>query len=464
MQRRAYHHALRSHFPSFLRATFHSLNPSQPFIPNWHLDALHEMIRYMDATPASRFIVNMPPRSLKSLALTVAWSAYLLGRDPATKIITASYSSAISIKHALDVRSLVTQPWFMHAFSDFQMMAGQNEKHKFVTTKHGFRLATSVGGSLTGEGGDVIIIDDPLNPAQAHSVHYRHRANQWFDHTLSSRLNDKHQGRMLLVMQRLHEDDLTGHLLHKGGWECVRLPALAQQPLSIAIGDWRKEMAAGELLQPKRETHALLEQLRRDLGSHAFQAQYLQQPTAQDGDVVRQEWLHEVSIMPDTFDYTLQSWDTAIKTGEQHDYSACVTIGVLAGMMYIRDVWAGRVDYPELKRAVLALAHRWKPNVVLIEDKASGQSLLQELRTEPSLTLIPIQPKGDKLTRVARITPMLEAAHVLFPRHASWMPALRDELLRFPHASHDDQVDALAQGVHWWRERHAAMQPSIRTL
>jgi predicted phage terminase large subunit-like protein len=461
--RRLHTHALRERFPCYLQQAFHALNPTQPYIANWHLNAIAEYLHALETCAITRLIINMPPRSLKSLSVTVAWTSYLLGRNPAQKIITASYSSALSLKHAMDARALMQSAWYHRAFPDMRILAGQNEKHKCVTTQHGFRLATSVGGTLTGEGGDFIIMDDPLNPAQAASERFRSRANHWFDHTLSSRLNDKLTGRMLLVMQRLHTDDMTGHLLSKGGWEHVCLPAQAQSPLTISIGKFHKVMEVGELLQPARESLAVLEQLRRDLGSHGFAAQYLQSPVSLEGNMIRRAWLHSAEHFPASYDFLVQSWDTAIKTGKNNDYSACVTIGVMQGKYYIIDVLAFRAEYAELKRSIISQYDTHRPHAVVIEDKASGQSLLQDLRREGELPVVAYQPKGDKLHRAARVTPLMESGQVLLPARAAWKNALEAELLSFPHAQHDDQVDAFVQGIAWLKDREHR-QSFIRTI
>jgi predicted phage terminase large subunit-like protein len=453
---RLFHHAISHDFRSFLECAFYVLNPSQAFVPSWHLEAIAEYLNAVEQGDIQRLIINMPPRSLKSLSSTVAWSAYLLGRNPAMRVITASYSSAISIKHATDTRSLLASDWFGSAFPNFSVHAAQNEKHKFMTTQQGFRLATSVGGSLTGEGGDIIIIDDPLNPAQAMSRTGRDAANHWFDHTLSSRLNDKRTGRMLLVMQRLHEQDLSGHLLRKGGWEHLSLPAQAKQAIYVRVGAFSHLMEEGALLQPLRETQQVLDQLRLDLGSAAYNAQYLQSPLADDGMMIKKAWCAYVYDTVPDYAMTVQSWDTAIKTGAQHDYSACITLRVHEGIYYVMDCITAKVEYPALKRMIAAHAASFKPDAVLIEDKASGQSLLQDMLKEP-YPIIAIMPKDDKVTRLARISSLLEAGKVLFPAAASWKDSLIDELLQFPNGTHDDGVDAFSQALYWLmqRERNA---------
>ena len=451
------HHALSHDFSSFLQYAFYTLNPSQPFISNWHLEAITEYLNALERCDIQRLIINMPPRSLKSLSSTVAWSAYLLGRNPAMRIITASYSSAISIKHATDVRSLVTSDWFSHIFPKFALHPSQNEKHKFMTTLQGFRLATSIGGSLTGEGGDLIIIDDPLNPSQAMSRNSREATNHWFDHTLSSRLNDKRTGRMLLVMQRLHSQDLSGHLLRKGGWEHLCLPAQATTPMHVHIGNFSYHMDAKELLQPQRETVDILQQLRLDLGSAAYNAQYLQSPLADDGFMVKKAWCDFVYDTIPEEGILVQSWDTAIKTGYNNDFSACVTMKMHEGYYYVTDITVLKAEYPELKRMIKYHATTMMPDAVLIEDKASGQSLLQDLHND-SLPLIAIMPKDDKVTRFARISSQFEAGKLLFPVTATWKDECINELLQFPKGTHDDVVDALTQAVFWLMKKSVTTQ------
>jgi predicted phage terminase large subunit-like protein len=448
---RAHDAAIAHDFRYFLRRSFGTLSPSETFIQSWHIEAITEYLRALEQSHITRLIINMPPRSLKSMTVTVAWTSYLLGRNPATKIITASYASALSLKHGLDARTLLLSPWFARAFPHTRLIS--TEKRKLMTTQQGFRLSTSVGGTLTGEGGDVLIIDDPLNPAQAASDRFRARANPWFDHTLASRLNNKHTGRMLLVMQRLHEEDLTGHLLAKGGWEHVALPAMAESPVTISVGRFYKVMQTGELLQPERESEATLARLREDVGSQAFAAQYLQTPVRTEGQMIRAGWIH-CAPMPSQVEFLLQSWDTAIKTGAAHDRSACVTLGVSEGRYYVMDALACRMDYPSLKRALLEQVERYKPHAVVIEDKASGQSLLQDVRREhQALPIVPWMPKGNKIQRTARITPLMEAGRICFPYQASWKEEMVAELMAFPHGRHDDLVDALAQGILWLQER-----------
>lgn len=453
----------KNHFSAFIRQSFETVNPGAEYLSNWHIEAISEYLEATRRSEITRLIINMPPRSLKSVCVTVAWPAWLLGNDPRTRIMASSYSTTLSLKHALDTRLIVSSEWFKRRFPECQIERGENQKHKFVTTARGFRFATSVGGTATGEGGDVLIVDDPLNPSQAMSKTRRDHANNWFDQTFSTRLNNKKTGRIVLVMQRLHPEDLSGHLLSKGGWEQLKLPALAETAHSIRINAFCKDRKAGEPLHTEREDKELIERAKNDLGSFAFAAQYQQEPLHTDSAMLSSHWLKRYDRLPETFARIVQSWDTAIKAEAKNDASVCITFGEFEHNHYIIDVLSLRAEYPELKRTACEHAARWDVDTVLIEDKASGQSLLQDLRRETSLPLVARNPKGDKLTRFAAITALIEAGRLYLPKKAPWLADFETELLSFPHVPHDDQVDSLTQYFNWLRE-HDRNALKIRRL
>ncbi|MFO1242427.1 MAG: phage terminase large subunit [Rickettsiales bacterium] len=451
-------------FSNFIRQSFEVVNPGADYLPNWHIDAIAEYLEAARESKITRLVINMPPRTLKSVCVTVAWPAWLLGNDPKTRIMAASYSTTLSLKHALDTRLIVSSDRFKAHFPECMIERGENQKHKFVTTARGFRFATSVGGTATGEGGDILIVDDPLNPSQAMSKTRRDHANNWFDQTFSTRLNNKKTGRIVVVMQRLHPEDLSGHLLAKGGWEQLKLPAIAETQHSIYLGDLLlKTRHAGEPLHTEREDMALIERAKNDLGSFAFAAQYQQEPLHTDSAMLSSHWLQRYDRLPETFTRVVQSWDTAIKAEAKNDASVCITFGEYEHNHYIIDVLSLRAEYPELKRTVIEQAARWDVNSVLIEDKASGQSLLQDLKRETNLPLVARNPKSDKLTRFAAITAMIEAGRLHLPKQAPWLTDFETELLSFPHVPHDDQVDSLTQYFNWLRERQVN-QHQIRRL
>jgi predicted phage terminase large subunit-like protein len=327
----------------------------------------------------------------------------------------------------------------------------KNSETEIELTARGFRLATSVGGTLTGRGGDIIIIDDPLKPDDALSETKRSAANQWFTSTLLSRLDDKRTGAIVVVMQRVHIDDLTGFLLAQSDeWDVLSLPAIAESEDAIPLWNGRMHIRKpGEALFPEREPLPVLDALKLQIGSDAFSAQYQQAPAPPGGALVKRQWIKRYSELPPACDrlLTLQSWDTASKGGPDNDWSVCTTwIVMRRKLWYLIDVWRQRVDYPTLKQNVQNLSKKWDARRVLVEDTGAGTSLVQELRGwVPGI--IAVKPDGDKVSRMAVASAKFEAGQVLLPERASWLPDLEAELFVFPGSRHDDQCDSISQAL-----------------
>jgi len=309
---------------------------------------------------------------------------------------------------------------------------------------------------LTGRGADIIIIDDPLKPEEALSEAHRQGANEWFDHTLYSRLNDKQQGAIVLIMHRLHEDDLVGHVLAQEDWELVRLPAIAEEDETFVVdsllGQRCFERRRGEALHPAREPLPMLEQIRCTIGEYNFAGQYQQMPAPLGGGLVKAGWFRHYAAdeMPQ-FERIVQSWDTASKATELSDFSVCTSWGILGKDLYLIDVLRRRMEYPELKRAVRAQYERFRPTVVLIEDKASGTQLIQELIAEGLYRRDALPAAFDKVMRMHAQTAMIENGFVHLPDAAPWLAHYLHELTTFPNGRHDDQVDSTAQMLDWFK-------------
>ena len=447
---------LRQDLASFTAKTFHTVDPTTRYLENWHVRLICEHLEACARGEITRLIVNVPPRHLKSICVSVAWPAWLLGHDPAARIMAASYARGLSVKHAQDCRLVVTAPWYRRIFPGLRLAADQNEKHKFQTTARGHRIATSVGGVATGEGADVLIVDDPHNPRQALSETQREGALDWFDQTFASRLNDKRAGVIVVVMQRLHERDLTGHLLDKGGWTHLCLPAEAERKTVIDFGGLNVTRRAGELLHPAREDTGEIARAKRELGAYAFAAQYQQRPAPLDGGIVKPAWFKRYRAAPANPLRIVQSWDTAHKAAAINDPSVCGTWAETETGFYLIDVVRRRLEYPALKRAAISLAAKWQPDAVLIEDKASGQSLIQDLRAETRLPVIAQRPEADKLTRMSAVSPTIEAGRLFLPVNAAWLADYEAELATFPNAAHDDQVDMTLSFMARAIDRHGS--------
>ena len=393
-----YQALLRQHLSSFVQKTFATVDPGAKYLHNWHIDLMAEYLEGCTHRDITRLIINIPPRYMKSIAVSVAWPAWVLGHDPSSKFLCASYSEKLSLKHSVDCRLVLQSPWYRQLFPQVALTGDQNEKSKFVTTLRGHRIATSAGGTATGEGGDFLIVDDPHNPKQAQSTVERENALTWFDQTFYSRLNDKQRGVIVVIMQRLHDNDLTGHLLAQGGWEHLKIPAIAEQKTVIDFGRVQRMRASGDLLHPEREGSAELAKTQVALGSYGFAGQYQQNPVPAEGGMIKAQWFQRYQRAPHNFTRIVQSWDTAYKPKQVNDPSVCTTWGEHGNGYYLLDVWCQHADYPTLKAEVLRLYQQWQPCAVLIEDKASGQSLIQDLYAGSRLPVIAIAPEGDKLT------------------------------------------------------------------
>lgn len=454
---------LRTRLAAFTEKAFRTVDPGTRYLHNWHIDLVAEYLEACTRREITRLIINIPPRSLKSVSVSIAWPAWLLGKNPSERIIAASYSDRLALKHSVDCRLVLQSDWYRRIFPAVVLTGDQNEKSKFVTTARGQRFATSVGGSATGDGGNFLICDDPLNPLQAESKVMREAANAWFDQTFYSRLDDKENGVIVVVMQRLHAADLTGHLLAKGGWEHLCLPAVAETRTVHDFGRVKKTREAGELLHAEREGAAAIERAKRDMGSYAFAGQYQQRPAPAEGGIFKAHWFQRYERKQGAYLRIVQSWDTAIKASQINDPSCCTTWGERHGGFDLLEVEVRRLEYPDLKARVLSKASAWQPSAILIEDKASGQQLLQDLRRESQLPIIAINPEADKITRAAACSAMIEAGRVYLPTQAAWLTDYETEMLEFPNAVHDDQVDSTTQFLNWMKHS-AALQLRIRGL
>src|SRR5215472_13168095 len=272
---------LREDFATFVARCFGDLNPQAKLAMNWHHEVIAAKLMAVRQGRIKRLIINLPPRHLKSLMASIAFPAWCLGHDPSAQILCVSYAQDLADKFARDCRSIMMSPWYQRIFAT-RLAAHRQAVEEFITTRQGYRLATSTGGVLTGRGADIIVIDDPLKPEEALSEAQRKAGNEWYDHTLYSRQNDKRRGAIVIIMQRLHEDDLVGHVLAQEEWEVLRFPAIAEtdevhQIETIWVPE-RFTRRRGEALHPDREPPETLDRIRRTMGEYNFAGQYQQSP------------------------------------------------------------------------------------------------------------------------------------------------------------------------------------------
>jgi predicted phage terminase large subunit-like protein len=450
---------LASNLTSFTEFAFGVVRPGITFKPNWHFEAVTHKLSEVASGEVRRLIITLPPRTLKSLCASVALPAWFLGRNPSERVVVVSYSDFLARSHANDFRQVVNHPLYQATFP--AMCLERDTDREIVTTKRGKRIATSIDGTLTGLGGNLIIIDDPLKLGDAMSEAVRTRVIERYRSTLLSRADDKTAARIVLVMQRVHQNDLAGYLQEQGGFEVLNLPAIAQRNETYFLGDGRTyERQKGELLHPEQEPAHVLAELKREMGPIAFSAQYQQSPSPPGGAIIKRKWLtpyDDVKHQPD--DRIILSWDIALSETETGDYSACVVLLRRQEVFYILEVVRGRFPFDALKRKVMEVKQRYGSSTLLIEDSPISRGLIQSLR-EKSINVTTYKPDTDKRARVIAQSDLFAGGSVRFPRSAGWLEEFTAELLAFP-GRHDDQVDALTQGLAWGRNRRGEVSTSF---
>jgi len=418
--------------------------------PSFELAAHHRLIvdklEAVERGDIRRLMIFMPPRHGKSLLGTQIFPAWFLGRHPDRSIITASYGQELADDFGRWVRNMVNDPMHRAIFPECRLADDATSMRRFSTTAGGSYYAVGRGGPITGRGAHLLMIDDPLKDAEeARSEVIRRVLHEWFLSVAYTRLQPG--GAIVLISTLWHEDDLAGRLLREDpkGWDVLSVAAIAEVDESFRrAGDalWREKFPLEEL----EETRAVI-------GSAAFESLYQQRPSAAEGAIFKREWWRYYREPP-PFKRIIQSWDTAFKTGAENDFSACTTWGVADnGHYYLLWFWRGKVEFPELKRRMIWLAQEWNPVQILIEDKASGQSLIQELKYETALPIIPVKVDSDKRRRAEVVTGAIEAGKVLLPESAPWLNVFVDELAAFPNGVHDDAVDSTTQALNYLRHQ-----------
>jgi predicted phage terminase large subunit-like protein len=413
-----------------------------------HHRAIIERLEAIELGDISRLMIFLPPRHGKSLLGSQLFPAWYLGRHPDRSIIAASYGSELAVDFGRRVRNLVAAPVYGAIFPKAKMAPDSASAHRFSLLNGGGYFALGAGGAITGRGANLLLIDDPTkSAADANSDAYRRSLHEWFESTAYTRLQGDNAA-IVIIATRWHMDDLPGWLLREHAeenWTVLSLPAIAETDEG-----WRQE---GDALWPKRFALKRLEQIRATVGGAAWASLYQQRPAAAEGAIFKREWwrYYTSATLPARFETVILSLDTAYKTGSTNDYSVAVIVGVAENGYYLLDCWRKRAEFPDLKRAIDMLALKWNPDRVLIEDKGSGTSVVQELRNG-RLAVTPIKVDSDKVTRATAITPMVEAGKVFLPEGASWLANFIEEISSFPAAPHDDQVDALSQALNFVRE------------
>jgi predicted phage terminase large subunit-like protein len=450
----------------FTRQAWTVLNPSRELAWSWHYDLLCERLTLVKMGVLRRLIINVPPRTLKSTLVTIIYPVWVWLTEPSHQFMAASYNSDLSEEHSLKRRNLLQSPWFARVSGNrVRLRGGRNRVDQFTNDKGGHMISASVGATAWGRGCDTAIIDDPLSAAQAFSDAERPYANNWIDSVLRSRHNDPGKGNIILVMQRLHQMDLTGYLLeHEPSlWIHDRIPLVAEEDekWSFPITGRIVERKEGDVLLPGRFTPKVVEELRTR--RMVFAGQYQQRPAPADGNYIK---CHDIRYYggidpktgqpdeppPRTFDQKIVSVDCSYKTSAHSDFVAIGVIGVKGQKRYVIHVTNKRLDVAATVTEItnLCQCHQYV-RAVLIEDAANGQAVIQLLQ-QHLCRVIPIQPRGGKTSRMHAAAAEWQAGDWHIDRYAAWAEPFLEQLMLFPNAAHDDQVDMMSQASVWLAE------------
>lgn len=472
----------------FVKQAWHVVEPATPYQHNWHIDALCDHLQatlpplpgYDPAAmqwPSSairNLLITMPPRAMKSLTVSVFFPAWAWIHFPEMRFLFASYAQTLSTEHSQLTRMVIESDWYQARWGDrFQLSEDDNLKTRFSNNRRGYRVATSVGASVTGFGGDFVITDDPHNVQQAESDAVRSDAVRWWTRAMSTRLNNPNTGVRIVVMQRVHENDVAGAVLESGEYTHLNLPMEYEPTDTVTPIGWRDPRTdPGELMWPSRYGPEAITRLKAELGSYAYASQFQQRPTPAEGGILKRHWLrfwqhagmdlppvefdvdgrtvaHPLIDRPSLFDDELQSWDLSFKETRSGSYVVGLVGGVHGARLFLRDRFRDRTDFPGTITAFLRMTERWPDaDIKLVEDKANGPALMSTLESRiPGI--VAVSPDGTKEARMHAAAPFVEGGGLILPhpRIAPWVTEFIDEICTFPLAAHDDDADALSQMI-----------------
>lgn len=458
----------------YVKCAWPVVEPSTPFVDNWHIRLICEYLEALLICEVNDLIINVPPRHMKSLLVSVFFPTWSWIGQPGLSWLTGSYATPLAVRDALKSRRLIQSPWYRQRFGkSFDLRGDQNLKSRYENDRGGTRLTFGFNSAVTGEGGDVLVVDDPLRAQDADNSTQRARVNEIYDQTLSTRANDPKNARRVIIMQRLHQDDLTGHLLRKGAEaghgqriQHLCLPAEYSPRTFLplrSLADPRK--VEGEPLWPDRFGRAEIATARHTLGERGFAGQYDQRPYSEGGTIFQASWWqgenrYQAGVAAGNVVGRWISWDTALKEGEQNDFSAMVVMELMPDYrLRLREAKWGKYGFPQLAQVIMDEGTRWnfdeKLRGVIIEDKASGISALQTLEQvappEISGLLIAFQPgQRSKVGRARQASLWCERKRILLPEPddlVPWLFEFEDQLARFPSARLNDTVDAFTQAI-----------------
>lgn len=431
-------------FAYFCKLAWHVIEPEVPYVHNWHVDAIGLHLEAVLTGQIKNLVINMPPRMSKSTLVSVMFPAWVWLRHPGKKFLYASYAQSLSVRDSIKCRRLIESPWYREFFKpEWQMNSDQNTQTEFSNTRQGLRLATSVDGTGTGKGGDILVVDDPHKASDVYGIQ-RKNVIDWYDGEMSTRSIDPMKFGRIIVMQRLHPEDLAGHVLGRGGYDLLKLPMEYEgKPNTTSLGWSDPRTEIGELLSPQRFGPEQIKDLKRDLGSHGYAGQEQQNPTSFEGGVIKRAWFKYYDEVPWNVTQHTQAWDFAASEKSGSDY----TVGAVAvregSKVLIVDLMRDRMEFPAACQALVSFSAK-HPRALKkkVENKSNGIAIIQALKNTIS-GIVEVNPANDKLSRLNAVAPFVEAGNVYLPRQAPWVNDFLNEVCGFQGegSGHDDQVD-----------------------
>lgn len=462
------------------------IEPGREFADNWHIDCIADHLQACRDKEIRRLLINIPFRCMKSILVSIGYPTWIWCNEPGHQFFYVSHAERLALRDAMKSRRVIQTNWYQERWGDkVQFAVDQNNKHKYETREGGYRVSFGFLSNYTGEGADTIVVDDPHDRDQAFSVAERTRALDQFDQKLMTRLNDPASGCVIIIMQRLHEEDVSGHVLSEiGGYTHLKIPMeyVPGQSFSTGIRNRRESEKKGEtviwkdprskekeLMWEKRFPPNIIAELKTTLGSYGYSGQMQQEPSPDEGGLLKRTyWRPWRRVQMPPFQYILQVWDTAVTEKQMSDYSARITFGIfvhpfsgkLRAMML--EAFRKKLEYPELRKEAQKAYTKYRADEASIEVKSSGMPLIQDL-TRAGLTISPFHPVGrygmlDKVARAQVIAPILENGAVYYPckidtlqdeipEPRDWVLYVIDECAAFPASKNDDLTDCVTQGL-----------------